>query len=73
MDIQAELVDIVNEKDEVIGQDLRSNKIKKGFISRLAAVFLVDSSGKFITTKRAEDKKIDPGLYDLAAVGNVLS
>ena len=73
MDTLAELVDVVNEKDEIIGQELRSDNFKKGFIARVAAVFLVDSDGKFIITKRAEHKKIDAGLYDLAAVGSVLA
>jgi isopentenyldiphosphate isomerase len=73
MGIQVELVDIVNEKDEIIGQDLRTNKIKKGFIFRVAAAFLVDSNGKLIITKRSKQKDIDPGLYDLAAVGGVLA
>ncbi len=73
MGIQAELVDVVNEKDEISGQDLRINKIKKGFIFRVAAAFLIDSGGKFIITKRAKQKDIDSGLYDLAAVGGVLA
>ncbi len=72
MNLKIELVDIVNENDEIIGQDLKSNKIEKCFISRVAAIFLVDSDGKFIITKRSEQKKIDPGLYDLAAVGGVM-
>lgn len=73
MNTQAEMLDVVNEKDEVIGQDLKSDKIAKGLISRVAAVFLVDFEGQFIITKRSEQKVIDPGLYDLAAVGSVLA
>jgi len=73
MNIQIEMLDVVDEQDEVVGQDFKSNKIEKGFISRVAAVFLVDSKGKFIITKRSEEKKIDPGLYDLAAVGSVMA
>lgn len=68
-----ELVDVVNERDEIIGQDLRNNKADKGFISRVSCIFIMDSEGKFIITKRSEQKRIDPGLYDLAAVGGVLS
>lgn len=73
MGIQDELVDVVNDKDEIIEQDVKSNKLAKGFISRVSSVFMLDSDGKFIITKRAENKKIDPGLYDLAAVGAVSS
>ena len=41
MNTKIEMLDVVNEQDEVIGQDLKSSKIEKGFISRVAAVFLV--------------------------------
>lgn len=65
-------MDIVNEKDEVIGSGYKSLKAEKGFISRVAAVFLVDSKGEIIICKRAPHKKYSPNLYDLAAVGAVL-
>lgn len=68
-----ELVDIVDENDVIIGQDLRNKKAEKDFISRVSSIFLLDLEGKFIITKRAEQKKTDPGLYDLAAVGGVLA
>jgi isopentenyldiphosphate isomerase len=67
------IVDIVNEKDEVIGQAMKSEKAEKGFISRVAAVILADSRGKIILAKRSEKKKYSPGLWDLAAVGSVMA
>lgn len=66
------LIDIVNEKDEVIGAEYKSLKAEKGFISRVAAVFLCDLKGDIIICKRAAHKKYSPNLYDLAAVGAVL-
>jgi isopentenyl-diphosphate Delta-isomerase len=66
-------VDIVNEKDEVIGKDLKSHKRAKGFISRVAAVYLCDSRGKYLMCKRAAQKEDAPGLWDLAVCGNVES
>ena len=65
------LVDIVNERDEVIGSDLKSRKAELGFISRASAVFLHDSDGNIVVCKRAPHKKFSPNLYDLAAVGSV--
>jgi len=37
------MVDIVNDRDEAIGTDLKSRKAERGFISRVAAVILLDS------------------------------
>ena len=65
------LIDIVNEKDEVIGSALKSKKSELGFISRVAVVFVKDSNGKIIVCKRGPNKKRYPGKYDLTACGNV--
>jgi len=65
------LIDIVNEKDEVIGSELKSKKPEIGFISRVAAVFVRDSEGRVIICKRGPNKKNDPNKYDLTACGNV--
>jgi ADP-ribose pyrophosphatase YjhB (NUDIX family) len=64
-------IDIVNEKDEVIGKDLKSKKPELGFISRVVAIFVRDSEGKIIVCKRGSHKKIDADKYDLSAFGNV--
>jgi len=66
------LVDIVNDKDEVIWQELKSKKIEQGFVSRVVAIFLRRSNGKLVICKRADHKKNAAGLYDMAAVGNVM-
>lgn len=65
------LVDVVNENDEVVGQEMKSKKSELGFISRVAAVFVMDSMGKIIVCKRSLEKKHSPGKYDLSACGNV--
>jgi ADP-ribose pyrophosphatase YjhB (NUDIX family) len=64
-------IDIVNEKDEVIGRELKSKKPELGFISRVVAIFVMDSNGKIIVCKRGSHKKIDANKYDLSAFGNV--
>lgn len=68
-----EYLDVVNEKDEVIGKDLKHNKIPKGFISRVVAIFLIDKDKNFIICQRSDKKTNAAGLYDLAAFGNVQS
>jgi len=55
-------IDVVNKKDEVIGKELKSEKLLKGFISRVVAVYLRDSEGKFLMCKRADHKDDAPGL-----------
>jgi isopentenyldiphosphate isomerase len=65
------LVDVVNTQDEIIGQDLKSNKIAKDFISRVVAILLLNNNRDIILCKRADHKKNAAGLYDLAAFGNV--
>ncbi|MDD5178202.1 MAG: NUDIX hydrolase [Candidatus Nanoarchaeia archaeon] len=64
-------IDIVNEKDEIIGKELKSKKPELGFISRVVAVMLRDSNDKFIVCKRGSHKILDAEKYDLAAFGNV--
>lgn len=66
-----ELLDIVNDKDEVVGQDTKDNKFLKEFISRNVAVFILDDSGKLLIVKRSAQKKSFPNRYDLAACGNI--
>jgi len=66
-------VDIVNERDEVMGKELKSKKTKMGFISRVVGVMIQDSEGKFIICKRGAHKKLEAEKYDLAAFGNVKS
>lgn len=64
-------MDIVNEQDEIIGQDLKSNKLTKNFISRIVAIMLFDSSNNIVLCLRADHKIYAAGKYDLAACGNV--
>jgi len=63
-DMIDELVDVVDENNNVIGQDLRSKKLENGFISRNISVFVRDTSGNYFTFKRAPHKKAAPNQYD---------
>jgi isopentenyl-diphosphate delta-isomerase len=65
------LIDIVNENDEVIGSELKSKKPELGFISRVSAILVQDSNGKYIISKRGSHKKLDANKCDLSAFGNV--
>lgn len=64
-------IDIVNENDEVVGQCSLVEKHEHGYITRNVAVFIQDSDGKFIISKRALTKSVEPGLYDVSVCGHV--
>jgi len=66
-----ELLHVVNEQDEVIGSDTKSNKLSKRFISRNVAIYVKDNEGKFIVCQRADNKITYPGCLDVSAVGHV--
>jgi len=66
-----ELLDIVDERDNIIGRDTKENKFRKGLISRNVAIFILDKNKKLLITKRSPYKKSFPNRYDLAACGNV--
>jgi len=66
-------IDVVDKKDEVIGKELKSKKREKGFISRVIAILIRDSKGKFLMCRRADHKDDAAGLWDMAVCGNVES
>ena len=71
MEEEQELLDVVDDKDKIIGKDTKENKFLKGFISRNVAIFILDDSKKLLIVKRSPDKKSFPNRYDLAVCGNV--
>lgn len=70
-----ELLDLVNEKDEVIGTIWRSKydpEQSNGCI-RAAELFLQNSKGELWIPKRTAHKKIAPNCLDFSAAGHVES
>lgn len=65
------LIDIINEKDEVVGSAMKSKKFELGFISRVVAIMVRNSEGKILVCKRGSHKTIDANMLDLSAFGNV--
>lgn len=66
-----ELLDIVNERNEVIRQAPRSEVIRKRQLHRSAHVFVFDQAGKLFVHKRTADKEEYPGLWDGSAAGHL--
>ncbi len=64
-------IPIVNEQDEVIGEEERSIIHQKGLLHREAHVCFVAPDGKIIFQKRGLNKETYPGLLDLTVGGHV--
>lgn len=68
-----ELVDIVNEKDEVIGVVTRDEAHEKMLLHRLVDVWFYNSQGQVLLQRRSMAKKNLPGLLDYTVGGHVSS
>ena len=66
-----ELFDIVNEDDEVIGQQPRSIVHEKGLRHRAAHVLVFNTDGKVFLQLRSMSKDNNPGVWDSACSGHV--
>jgi len=65
-----EMVDVVNEKDEVVSQTSKQNAHAKGLLHRCVIAEVIDSKGKWILVKQAGDRQ-DPGQYVSPVGGHV--
>lgn len=73
---QAELLDVVNENDEVIGQHTRggfykSDLKKQGGLLRFTHIFLQNDVGEVLIQQRSATKSNHPNLLDLSAAGHI--
>ena len=71
--LMSEILDIVNDQDEVIGQADRDEVHRTGLLCRLVYVWFYTSDGKVVLQKRSQTKKNDPGKLTTTASGHVSS
>ena len=72
MAIGNEIVDLVNEQDEVIGQGLRSAcHCDPALIHRAVHVLVFNSRGELLLQLRASSKDIQPGKWDTSVGGHL--
>jgi isopentenyldiphosphate isomerase len=69
----SEILDIVNDQDEVVGQADRDEVHRTGLLCRLVYVWFYTSDGKVILQKRSQTKKNDPSKLTTTASGHVSS
>jgi isopentenyldiphosphate isomerase len=66
-----EIFDVVNERDEVIGQQSRSEVHRLGLMHRAVHVLVFNAAGQVFLQKRSVTKDRQPGLWDSSASGHV--
>lgn len=62
---------VVDEKDNVVGQEPRETVDKKNLRYRVAALWIKNSKGESLLARRAYTKSHDPGKWGPAAAGTV--
>lgn len=65
-----EIVTIVDEKDNVIGEKERTERTV-GDIYRVASLWLTNEHGEVLLARRTLTKKTDPGVWDIGVSGTV--
>jgi 8-oxo-dGTP pyrophosphatase MutT (NUDIX family) len=66
-----EIFDVVNERDEVIGQQPRGVVHRLGLLHRAVHVLVFNAAGQVFLQKRSMTKDRQPGLWDSSASGHV--
>ena len=66
-----EIFGVVNERDEVIGQQPRSEVHRLGLMHRAVHVLVFNAAGQVFLQKRSMTKDRQPGLWDSSASGHV--
>lgn len=69
----SEILDVVNDNDEVIGQAERDEVHRIGLVCRLVYVCFYTPDGKVILQKRSDTKKNDAGKLTTTVSGHVAS
>lgn len=68
-----EFLDVVNERDEVIGQEEREEVHRQGLICRMVFVLFYTPDKKIILQRRSMSKKSNPGKLTTTVSGHVSS
>ncbi len=61
--MRSEILDVVNAKNKVIGQEYRNIIFEKGLWHRSTHVLIINHEGRFFAAKRSPDKKVHANLW----------
>ena len=70
-DTRLEWLEVVNERDEVVGVERRGVIHERGLMHRSAQVLVFNSKGELFLQKRSDNKDEFGGLWDSSAAGHV--
>ena len=71
LDYSEEILEVVDERDRVIGMERRGVIHAEGLMHRSAQVLVFNSEGNLFIQKRSAGKDEFPGLWDCSAAGHV--
>ena len=66
-----EIFDVVNERDEIVGQRTRSEVHRLGLMHRATHVLVFNARGQVFLQKRSMKKDRQPGVWDSSASGHL--
>jgi isopentenyldiphosphate isomerase len=66
-----EIFDVVNERDEVVGQATRREVHARGLMHRAVHVLVFDGARRVFLQKRSMKKDMSPGLWDSSCSGHL--
>ncbi|MEM4247510.1 MAG: NUDIX domain-containing protein [Candidatus Woesearchaeota archaeon] len=66
-----EMLDVVNEKNKVVGKEAREKCHKKFLPHRMIQAFVFDKKGRIFVAKRSKRKAVYPELLDVSIAGHV--
>lgn len=69
--MKEDLFDIVNERDEVVGQERRSIVHAQGLRHRAVHILIFNHRGELFLQKRSMSKDVSPGCWDSSCCGHV--
>jgi isopentenyldiphosphate isomerase len=69
--MREEVFDVVNERDEVVGQQSRREVHRLGLMHRAVHVLVFNAAGQIFLQKRSMKKDRQPGVWDSSASGHV--
>jgi 8-oxo-dGTP pyrophosphatase MutT (NUDIX family) len=64
-----EILDVVDERDRVVGRATRREVRRLRLLHRFSSVLCRDPSGRVYVHRRTDDKDVYPGMYDMFAGG----
>jgi isopentenyl-diphosphate delta-isomerase len=67
----AEMLDVVDQSDNVVGQADRKECHKNFLRHRAVQIFVFDPAGSIFVQKRSRKKDVFPGLYEVSCSGHV--